>query len=191
MTESTAAAYAFMFSPIRRRDFALLGQWLATPHVARWWNDDPSPAAIEADYGPCVDGTEPAEVFIAHCDGLPAGLIQRFRFSAYPQYIGELAHILAVPPAATSIDYFIGPPAMLGKGIGTALIAAFVARIWDDDPDTPDIIVPVQADNRASWRALERAGFTRVASGELEPDNPADGREHVIYSAQRPCMQSR
>ena len=46
-------------------------------------------------------------------------------------------------------------------------------------------LVPVHADNRASWRALERAGFTRVAEGDLEPDNPQDTRDHVVYRRRR------
>jgi aminoglycoside 6'-N-acetyltransferase len=41
--------------------------------------------------------------------------------------------------------------------------------------------VPVSVANRASWRALERAGFHRAATGELTPDNPSDGRDHYIY----------
>lgn len=178
--------HSISFTPIRREHFPLLASWLATPHVVRWWNDDPSLAAIESDYGGCVDGSEPAEVFIAQCSGEPIGLIQRFRFGAYPQYIDQLAHILAVPAGCTSIDYLIGPRDALGKGMGTAMIAAFVARIWDDFADTPAIVVPVQADNRASWRALERAGFERVAEGELEPENPADRWSHYIYRLARP-----
>lgn len=177
---------AISFTPIGRDDFALLARWLAAPHVARWWNDDPSLAAIECDYGGCVDGTEPAEVYIASDGQTAIGLIQRFRFSAYPEYVDQLAHIVAVPGSAVSIDYLIGPVEALGKGLGSAMIAAFVARIWEDYPDTPAIIVPVQADNRASWRALERAGFQRIAEGELEPDNPADRWWHLIYRLARP-----
>jgi aminoglycoside 6'-N-acetyltransferase len=176
---------SFEFTPIRRKDFPLLSCWLRTPHVARWWNDDPSPGAIEHDYGGCVDGTEPAEVFIAHCDGAAVGMIQRYRFGAYPQYANDMAHIVDVAADMTSIDYLVGPSHALGKGIGSAMIAAFVARTWADDPATPAIIVPVQADNRASWRALERAGFARIAEGELEPDNPVDSRWHYIYRLAR------
>ena len=47
------------------------------------------------------------------------------------------------------------------------------------------MIVPVHAGNRASWRALERAGFTRVAAGELRPDNPRDSRDHYVYGLNR------
>ncbi|RJG08383.1 GNAT family N-acetyltransferase [Massilia cavernae] len=176
---------SFSFVPIARSDFPVLAAWLSMPHVARWWNDDPSPDAIEQDYGPCIDGIEPAEVFIAHCDGVSVGLIQRYRFGAYPRYMDELAHIVEVPADYTSIDYLIGPPEALGRRIGAAMIAAFVRCTWEDDLKTPAVIVPVQADNRASWRALERAGFTRVAEGELEPDNPADRRWHYIYRVTR------
>jgi aminoglycoside 6'-N-acetyltransferase len=174
------------FTPLRRADFPLLRQWLCTPHVRRWWDDDASPEGIENDYGGCVDGTEPCKVFIARCDGARTGLIQRYRFGAYPQYISELAQIVPVSPESTAIDYLVGPERALGKGIGTALIAAFVARTWADDPATPAIVVPVHAENRASWRALERAGFSRIAEGELKPDNPVDSRAHYIYAIRRP-----
>jgi aminoglycoside 6'-N-acetyltransferase len=183
--------HSFQFTPIGRSDFSLLGQWLATAHVARWWNDDPSPEAIEGDYGACVDGREPAQVFIAHDGGRAVGLIQRYRFGAYPQYLDELAHILSVPADAMSIDYLIGPPHMLGRGIGTAMIAAFAAQTWHDDPATPSIVVPVQVDNRSSWRALERAGFARIAEGPLAPDNPVDRDAHYIYRLGRPGAHLR
>ncbi len=171
----------FTFTPIQRNDFTMLSAWLSTPHVLRWWDDDPAIDAIEADYGGCIDGAEAAEVFIAHVGGAPVGLIQRYRFSAYPQYIAELADILEVPAEAMSIDYLIGPEQALGQGLGTAMIAGFVERTWQDDPSTPAIIVPVQAGNRASWRALERAGFLRIAQGDLTPDNLVDSPLHFIY----------
>ena len=125
------------FHPISRADFGLLGEWLVTPHVARWWADDPSAAAVEADYGGCVDGTEAAEIFIASLDARPVGLIQRYRLDAYPQYIEELVALMAVPAAAYSIDYFLGPADVLGQGFGSRMICAFTARLWRDDPARP------------------------------------------------------
>jgi aminoglycoside 6'-N-acetyltransferase len=65
------------------------------------------------------------------------------------------------------------------------MIAAFVERTWADDSATPAIVVPVHVDNRASWHALERAAFARIAEGELEPDNPRDSRSHYIYARDR------
>jgi aminoglycoside 6'-N-acetyltransferase len=66
------------------------------------------------------------------------------------------------------------------------MIAAFTRRLWHDAPYAPAIVVPVHADNRASWRALERAGYARIATGLLEPDNPADNRKHYLYRIDRP-----
>ena len=65
--------------------------------------------------------------------------------------------------------------------------AALVARTWADHPDAGEIVVPVVAGNAASWRALERAGFARIAAGELEPDNPIDPPGHFIYAIRRPA----
>jgi len=181
---------AFEFKPIERSDFPLISVWLATPHVARWWNHDPSLSAIEADFGGCVDGTEPCDVFIALLERTPVGLIQRYRFGAYPNYIDELAHIIHVPEEVISIDYLVGPPDALGRGIGSAMIAALAARTWADDPATPSIIVPVQAGNQASCRALARAGFVRFAEGELTPDNPIDSPAHYLFRLERPAIST-
>lgn len=174
------------FRLINRTDFGLVSEWLTMPHVARWWANDPSAAAIEAGYGGCVDGTEPAEAFIVRRDDKPIGLIQRYRLDAYPHYIEELAALIAVPAAAYSIDYFVGSADILGHGLGSRMISAFTARLWLDDPGASCIIVPTTALNRASWRSLERAGFVKVASGDLTPDNPIDDPAHFIYRIDRP-----
>ena len=181
----------FEFEPIQRSHFPLLSEWLRTPHVARWWHDDPSLAAIEADYGANVDGTEPSEVFIARCDGIPLGLVQRYRLHDYPQYLAELAPIISTPASARSIDYLVGPVEALGKGLGTAMIQAFVRTVWCDHAACSHIIVPVNVANRASCRVLERAGFVCVATGDLTPDNPVDDTWHFIYGLQRDAAGGR
>jgi hypothetical protein len=53
------------------------------------------------------------------------------------------------------------------------------------------VIVAVHADNAASWRALEKAGLTRVGSGEIAPDNPIDDRRHHVYRIDRPAQVIR
>ncbi|MBA2673321.1 GNAT family N-acetyltransferase [Ramlibacter sp.] len=177
---------AFDFRPIARGDFAQLAHWLRQPHVARWWADDPSPQALEADYGGVIDGTEPCDVFIALLGGRPFGLAQRLRWDAYPDYLAELQRLMPAPPGAYSIDYLVGEIADTGRGLGSAMVGGFVQRLWSDKPDAAAVIVPVHAHNAASWRVLERNGFRRLASGELDPDNPADTRDHHIYGIERP-----
>jgi aminoglycoside 6'-N-acetyltransferase len=176
----------FTFVRLTRADFGLLGRWLAEPHVARWWAHDPSPAAVEDDFGDTADGLEPAEDHLVLLDGVPIGLVQYARFGDYPEYMAELADVYPVDAAAGSIDYFIGDPEHVGRGLGSAFIAAFVARVWATDPEVTHLVVPVHSDNVASWRALEKAGFRLVARGEMDPDNPADDRRHEILRIDRP-----
>ena len=176
----------FTFRPLKRTDFPLLGRWLAEPHVARWWNHETTAEAVERDFGPAADGTEPAQDWLALTGGEPVGLVQCCFWSDYPDYSNELAGLLTVPASALTIDYLIGPPECTGRGLGAAMIAAFTDHIWNTEPAASAIIVPVVAANRASWRALEKCGFRRVAAGNMRPDNPIDETLHVVYRLDRP-----
>lgn len=114
------------FRPIARADLPLLSRWLAEPLVARWWAHDPSPEAVEADFGPVLDGRDPTEVELACAGGRPFGLLQRYTFADNPEYLQEFAPVYPVPDGALSIDYLIGEPAMRGRGVG----AAMIRRSW-------------------------------------------------------------
>jgi aminoglycoside 6'-N-acetyltransferase len=174
------------FRPLRRDDFALVATWLAEAVVARWWNHETSPEALERDFGPSVDGADATELFLVVAADRPVGLIQRYPIAAYAEYAEELAPVVAVPEGALSIDYLIGEPGARGRGLGAAMLRLFAEDCWRAHPDADDIVVPVAAGNHASWRALERAGFTRVAEGPLQPDNPVDPPDHVVYRLRRP-----
>ncbi len=173
------------FRRTTRADFPLLAAWLEDPGVHRWWHHETTPEAMERDFGPAIDGEEPAEDFIATIDGAPVGLFQRCRWQDYPEEHAALASIIEIPEAAMTIDYLIGPPSLRGRGIGTALIEAFVDKLWAEAPATATILVPIAAGNRASWRALEKNGFLRIADGDLEPDNPIDPPLHHILRLDR------
>ncbi|MEU7518035.1 GNAT family N-acetyltransferase [Streptomyces sp. NPDC042898] len=167
-------------------DFPQLGEWLAHPHVARWWNHETSPEAVARDFGPAARGEDPSEDLLAFLDGRPLGLVQRCRLADFPEYETELAAEVDVPAGAMSIDYLIGDPRLVGRGHGVHLIRAIVAATWTDHPEATAIIVPVHTANRPSWRALEKAGLHRVAEASLEPDNPIDDRSHYVYRIDRP-----
>jgi aminoglycoside 6'-N-acetyltransferase len=181
------APAVLVFRRVGRHDFPLLAQWLAHPHVARWWCHDFSPEGVERDFGASADGTEPSEDWFALLHGRPVGLVQRCRVADYPEYAAEFAQHIEVPPGAVTLDYLVGEPDDTGRGLGTAMVRAMVERTWADYPDTPAIVVAVVAANRPSWRALEKAGFRRIASGDLTPDNPVDDPLHYIYRIDRPA----
>lgn len=165
----------------------MLGDWLGQPHIARWWNHETAPEAVERDFGPTARGEERAEDLLAFLDGRPIGLVQRCLLADFPDYLDEFAALVEVPAGAATIDYLVAGQHQVGKGLGSQMIAAIVERTWHDHPTTPAILVAVVAANRASWRALEKAGATRIASGEMEPDNPLDDRMHHVYRFDRPA----
>ncbi len=181
------SALTVTLRPLERVDFPLLEGWLAEPLVARWWNHESSPEAVERDFGPSVDGLDATEILLAGHAGTPFGLIQRYPIHAYPDYVAELTGVCALPQRALSVDYLIGEPPARGRGLGAAMVSTCVADGWTTYPDAHDVVVPVSVGNRASWRTLERAGFRRVAEGHLVPDNPVDPLDHYVYAVRRPA----
>ena len=173
------------FRRTTRADFPLLARWLGTPHVARFWNHETTPEAIERDFGGSVDGTEPSDDFIVEDAGVPVGFIQRSRICDYADEHIELIVLADAPQDALTIDYFIGEGAATGRGVGTRMIREFTDLCFADCPAASAIIVPVIAGNPASWKALAAAGYERIAEGHIPPDNPIDDGWHVVYRRDR------
>ena len=172
--------------PMTRADSTLLAGWLAQPHVHRWWNHEFTPEAVERDFGAALDGDEPTELFIVSLEARPIGLLQAYRIADYLEYVDELAPVVELPAAAASIDYLIGEPDAVGRGVGRAMLWAAAERVWTWEPPVSCLIVPVSSANIASWTALLRAGFHLAARAELEPDNPVDDARHEILRLDRP-----
>lgn len=160
---------------LTRDDLPLLGIWLREPLVAEWWHDDPDPAALEQQYGRAIDGEDPAVLRLGAVEGVPVGFVQWYRLADEPEYAAELGRLLPVPPDAWSLDYLVGSAAYRRRGVGTALVRGALDAIGP-----APVIVPVHAENVASAALLRRTGFSVVAEGELEPDDPARSRHHLV-----------
>jgi aminoglycoside 6'-N-acetyltransferase len=180
---------AITFRAVTPDDFLLLGGWLALPYVARWWNHQTSPEAVERDFGPTARGEEPAEDLLALLDGRPFGLVQRQRLVDFPDELALFAALLPVPPNAMSIDYLIGDPDLVGVGLGARMIRAVVADTWTAYPAAECVLVAVNTANTASWRVLESAGFVEVGTTDMPPDNPVDDPLHVVHRIDRPACR--
>jgi aminoglycoside 6'-N-acetyltransferase len=183
---SVAIDGSLTWRPLEPGDLPLLTAWLAEPAVARWWNHETTPEAVERDFGPSVRGEEPGEDLVVFLDGRAIGLLQRSKISDYPTDHAEFAAIVDVPDGAVELDYLIADPGLRGRGLGSRMIAAAVEDTWKACPRAPAVLVAVVAANVASWRALEKAGLRRVAEGAISPDNPVDDPLHYIYRADRP-----
>ena len=167
--------------PLARADLARLSGWLAEPHVARWWRDPNDLAAVTATYQPCIDGTDPTEVFVIEAEGRPAGFIQRYLTADDPDWDRAVQATGAVTGCSAGIDYLIGEPGLCGHGYGTAAIALFTALTFRRYPQARAVVAAPQQDNVASWRALERAGFSRWWSGRLDSTDPGDADAAYLY----------
>ena len=163
--------------PLTRPDLALLGERLREPLVHEWWHDDPAPEALERQYGASIDGRDRTALCIGELAGEPVGFVQWYPLADEPEYVAELAPFLAVPDGAWSLDHLVGAARHRGQGVGTALVRAALAAIGP-----VPVVVPVHADNPASAAVLRANGFAVVAEADLEPDDPAHSRRHLVLA---------
>jgi len=167
------------FRVLGRLDFPLLALWMARPHVEMWWREEYEPAAIEARYGPAIDGLDSTELFIVEYGGIPIGFAQRYLLRDNPSWQASLS-VAGGPDNGAGIDYFIGEESLTGAGLGPRIIGRLVDDLWSSHPDIAAVVVNVAPENRRSWRALEKSGFTRIWTGVIESDDPSDaGLSHV------------
>jgi aminoglycoside 6'-N-acetyltransferase len=174
------------FRPCTSDDLPVLAGWLARPHVAEWWREDPDPAAVRDRYLPCLDGSDPTELFILEDAGRAVGFFQRYLVADHSEWAAALRGT-GQPgmDEAAGIDYLIGEAALTGRGLGTAAITAFTRQVFARYHDARLVAVAVPQANTASWRALEKSGYRRCWSGELDSDDPSDDGPMYLYRLDR------
>ena len=150
------------------RDLPLLHRWLNDPEVVEWWEgDDVSWEGVVRDYGSANEDS--TEHWIACLEGAEIGWIQCYPAVDEPDETAAW-FALGIDGAAAGIDYLIGDPRSRGKGLGSAMIRAFVTEIvFGLHPLWTQACAGPFAANEASWRALARAGFRFVGSID-DPD---------------------
>lgn len=174
--------------PLESDDLPLLALWLSRPHVEKWWREPADPEMVGIKYGPMIDGSDPTAGFIVLHADQPVGFMQRYRFDDNPDWQRTVAAAIGtVAVNAAGIDYLIGIERQTGRGLGPQMIAALVADTWTAQPDIEAVVVDVLQENRASWRALERAGFHRAWEGVLDSDHPSDEGPCFLYLVSRPA----
>jgi len=158
--------HRFAVRPMTEGDLADVQRWVNAPHVARWWDANRSAEQVRAQYGPALRGEEPTRLWVFEVNGRSVGFGQDYRIADYPEYA-----LLTAQADAVGVDYAIGDPAWVGRGMGTALLWTWLR----------DIVVPGHAGtaalfaapdhrNAASLRVLAKLGFVEG----LWFDEPAD-----------------
>ena len=153
-----AGSYAFRL--MTAADLPLLRRWLSLPHVREWWGDPDQQYELIR-----VDLDEPAmDQYLVCADDAPIGYLQCYDISAWNSGFGPQ------PAGTRGIDLFIGEPAMMARGHGSAFI-----RIFADERlrrGAPRIVTDPDPANIRAINAYEKAGFERDRLVQT-PDGPA------------------
>jgi aminoglycoside 6'-N-acetyltransferase len=138
------------FRRVRHDDLPMLRRWLATPAARQWWGDPRREAdLIRADFD------EPAmTMLIVALDGRPFAFAQHYAVHAWPQ--PQFAHL---PRGTRAIDTFIGNPALIGRGHGTAYLRLLAEHLRRGG--VPIVAIDPDVRNTRARRAYARAGFRR------------------------------
>jgi aminoglycoside 6'-N-acetyltransferase len=160
--------------PLATDDLEMVVRWFAEPHVTRWWEASTEPHAVRARYADRIAGREPTDVFIICFENRAVGLIQRYLVDDHPDWAAALRATGALPFPAAGLDYLIGDPSLTGRGIASAAIRRCAESTLTHHPHVDAVTAAPFTENVASWRALERAGFTREWSGPI-----ADVESHL------------
>lgn len=155
----------FRFERVRREDLPLLHEWLNRPHVAEQWDGPCTLEQVIADWEPELDAPGVA-FYIAHHEGRPVGYIQSYHVMSHPDFWPHERD-----PGAHGVDMFLANADQLGRGLGTAMLGAFVERLFAD-PSVTKIQIDPSPDNARAIRAYEKSGF-RPQGVVDTPDGPA------------------
>jgi aminoglycoside 6'-N-acetyltransferase Ib len=158
---------AISFRPLRLIDLRLLHEWLQRPHVAEWWSPTPSFEEVEEEFGPLTGDNSTTRPYIVLFDGTPSGYIQSYVARGSGGGWWEDEH----DPGVRGIDQFLAHTDLLGQGLGTLMVRAFVLRLFAD-PAVTRIQTDPSPENSRAIRCYEKAGF-RAMSVVDTPDGPA------------------
>ncbi|APO65729.1 GCN5-related N-acetyltransferase protein [Rhizobium gallicum] len=147
----TKPASRYRFRDVCREDFPLLAQWLAEPHVARWWGE-PSTELGSIEEAMTSEETRP---MIVELDGKPIGYLQ-----SYDPHLEEGHPYQDQPKGTLGIDISIGIPELTDKGHGAAIIRQFTSELFADGAKR--IVIDPDPENLRAIRAYEKAGFRYV-----------------------------
>ncbi|HET7883065.1 MAG TPA: GNAT family N-acetyltransferase [Acetobacteraceae bacterium] len=139
---------AYSLRPVTRADLAMLGRWLTTTEVARWWGDP-----VEQFNLLLEDLGNPDMVMrIVSYHGTPFAYCQHYDVHRWPQ-----PHLALLPVGSRAIDNFIGEPAMIGFGHGSTFLWLLTKLLRAQG--APIIAVDPAVANTRARRAYQKAGF--------------------------------
>jgi ribosomal protein S18 acetylase RimI-like enzyme len=171
------------FIPLTESHFPLLLEWLETPHVKSWWDQDVrwTLASIQEKYSDYVKGykrdngiSKPIEAYIICTEDKPIGYVQIYNAYDFPRS----KPLFGLPKNLGAFDIFIGNEKYLGQNIGSKAIKKFFSLYGHQ---YAHIFVDPDSDNLAAIKCYEKAGFRRL----LEQKNT--GEVWMLWENKKPA----
>ena len=147
------------FRPLAATDMSLFHEWLTRPHVEEWWGAADPMAEVAEFYAASITETVPQWCYIAELNGEPTGFIQSYTPAAFHEDGWWLEEH---DPNVRGIDQFLGNANQLGQGLGTAMVRAFVARLFRDDATVTRIQTDPSPDNARGDSLLRESRISRA-----------------------------
>ena len=155
-------------------DLPLVREWLLRPHVRRWWDEEGDPTYPEAEIKgrlAAIRHEDPTDHFVMEIDGRPVGDIQSYRIQDHPDWRAQIG----IDEPAFGIDVYIGEPDLIGRGVGPALIAAFLRDVAFPRYSVDLCVLDPTRSNTSAIRAYEKVGFVFIKDvvepGTKEPEH--------------------
>jgi RimJ/RimL family protein N-acetyltransferase len=142
------------FKPLTGQELPMVHAWLQRPHVAEWWHAPTSVVELERDYISRAPAESSIRAYIAILDGEPIGFIQSY----VAMDSGEGWWEQETDPGTRGIDQFLANAEQLGRGIGSAMVSAFVEQLFQD-PAVTKVQADPSPENRRAVGCYQHAGF--------------------------------
>lgn len=144
------------FRRLVEADLPVLVRWFSAPHARAWYGEGPD--YVAEVYGPELVAARP-RAFVAVHEARDVGLFEWVRLGDHPAV--QRAYGVEDPETA-NVDVIVGEPDVAHRGLGPALIHAFLAQIVFANPRVPSVVIDPETDNAIAIRAYEKVGFRYV-----------------------------
>jgi aminoglycoside 6'-N-acetyltransferase len=143
------------FIPVIERHRGLLASWVEQPHWRDWWGEPEE--ELRLIYA-VEDGEH--QPYLACLDGQPVAYIQAWWPSQHP----DVPWVRDMTMSERGVDISIGDAANLGKGLGTAIVRAFAAKLFKEGATR--LVIDPDKKNARAIACYTKAGFTPFAEHE-------------------------
>jgi RimJ/RimL family protein N-acetyltransferase len=151
--------------------------WLGEPHVREFWDLGDDGRANMLNY---LQGTKNVfDYWIGDIDGAP--FCQVMTTDARDGEPRHLTPFISPHGETWTMDFMIGDPTYVGRGLAAPTLAAFAEFAKLEEPHLASLLIDPMATNTRAIHVYEKAGYRKVA--EFAPSGgPFAGEPHMLMS---------